>query len=154
MLETGDRAPEFTLSGVDGAGNEKEFSLKEFTGKKVVLYFYPKDNTPGCTTEACDFRDNMNRLVSAGFNVIGVSPDSIKSHLKFQKDHGLVFTLLSDPDKSVASIYGAYGEKVMYGKKTMGIIRSTFLIGEDGLIKKIWRNVKAKGHVDSVLKSI
>lgn len=154
MIEIGDKAPDFHLSGIDSEGNENMFSLKDFLGKKIILYFYPKDNTPGCTTEACDFRDNMNRLLSKGVSVIGVSPDSIKSHVKFKSDHGLAFPLLSDPDKKVASAYGAYGDKVMYGKKTVGMIRSTFLIGADGSLEKIWRNVKAKGHVDSILKHI
>lgn len=144
---------EIKLQGIDKDGTEKEFSLNEYKGKKVILYFYPKDNTSGCTQEACDFRDNYNRL-TAKAEVIGVSPDSIKSHLKFQEKQGLNFTLLSDPEHKLAEIFGAWGEKSMYGKKYMGIIRSTFLINENGEIIKEWRKVKVKGHVDDVLSSL
>ncbi len=141
------------LQGIDKDGIEKEFSLNEYKGKKVILYFYPKDNTSGCTQEACDFRDNFNRLTSK-VEVIGVSPDSIKSHLKFQEKNSLNFTLLSDTEHQLAEIFGAWGEKSMYGKKYMGIIRSTFLINENGEIIKEWRKVKVKGHVDDVLSSL
>lgn len=144
---------EIKLQGIDKDGIEKEFSLNEYKGKKVILYFYPKDNTSGCTQEACDFRDNYNRL-TAKAEVIGVSPDSIKSHLKFQEKHGLNFTLLSDPEHKLAEIFGAWGEKSMYGKKYMGIIRSTFLLDENGEIIKEWKKVKVKGHVDDVLSSL
>lgn len=144
---------EIKLQGIDKDGTEKEFSLNEYKGKKVILYFYPKDNTSGCTQEACDFRDNYNRL-TAKAEVIGVSPDSIKSHLKFQEKHGLNFTLLSDPEHKLAEIFGAWGEKSMYGKKYMGIIRSTFLLDENGEIIKEWKKVKVKGHVDDVLSSL
>lgn len=154
IIKEGQAAPAFTLKGVDGAGEVKEFSLKGFKGRKVVLYFYPKDNTPGCTTEACDFRDNMARLLKTGAVVLGVSPDSAESHARFREKHSLSFPLLSDPDKKVASAYGAYGEKKMYGKTSMGIIRSTFLIGGNGKIEKAWRSVKVKGHVDEVLAAI
>jgi len=152
--EEGKAAPAFTLRGIDENGEEKSFSLKSFKGRKVVLYFYPKDNTPGCTTEACDFRDNMARLLKTGAVVLGVSPDSIKSHAGFREKHSLSFPLLSDPDREVASAYGAYGEKKMYGKTSMGIIRSTFLIDEKGKVAKAWRKVKVAGHVDEVLSSI
>lgn len=144
---------EIKLQGIDKDGTEKEFSLNEYKGKKVILYFYPKDNTSGCTQEACDFRDNYNRL-TAKAEVIGVSPDSIKSHLKFQEKQGLNFTLLSDPEHKLAEIFGAWGEKSMYGKKYMGIIRSTFLLDENGEIIKEWKKVKVKGHVDDVLSSL
>ncbi len=154
MLKEGDKAPDFCLKGIDEKGEEKEFCLKDFKGKKVILYFYPKDNTPGCTTEACDFRDNMNVLANMGYTVLGVSPDSVNSHKKFKEKYDLNFILLSDPDKSVAESYGAFGEKKMYGKVTKGIIRSTFLIDEDGNIAKAWYNVKAKGHVEKVLKEL
>ena len=137
------------LQGIDKDGIEKEFSLNEYKGKKVILYFYPKDNTSGCTQEACDFRDNFNRLTSK-VEVIGVSPDSIKSHLKFQEKNSLNFTLLSDTEHQLAEIFGAWGEKSKY----MGIIRSTFLINENGEIIKEWRKVKVKGHVDDVLSSL
>ncbi len=154
MLKEGDKAPDFCLKGIDEKGEEKEFCLKDFKGKKVILYFYPKDNTPGCTTEACDFRDNMNVLANMGYTVLGVSPDSVNSHKKFKEKYDLNFILLSDPDKSVAESYGAFGEKKMYGKVTKGIIRSTFLIDEDGNIARAWYNVKAKGHVEKVLKEL
>lgn len=139
------------LNGIDEKGQEKEYSLKDFARKKVVLYFYPKDNTPGCTQEACDFRDNFNRLSSKA-TVIGVSPDSVKSHIGFQAKQGLNFILLSDPDHKLAEAFKAWGEKSMYGKKYMGIIRSTFILSPDGKIEKEWLNVKVKGHVDEVLE--
>lgn len=154
MLEIGDRAVEFTLRGIDDKGAERDFSLKDYKGKTIVLYFYPKDNTPGCTQEACDFRDNMARLLKAAVVVLGVSPDSVKSHLGFREKHGLAFPLLSDPEKRVSALYGAYGEKKMYGKTVTGIIRSTFIIDPKGTIKNIWRGVKAAGHVDTVLDSL
>ncbi len=154
MLKEGDKAPDFCLKGIDESGNERKFCLKDFKGKKVVLYFYPKDNTPGCTQEACDFRDNLARVKEKGAVVLGVSPDSIKSHKNFFEKYGLNFPLLSDPDKEVAQKYGAFGEKKMYGRVTKGIIRSTFIIDEEGKIKKAFYNVKVKGHVDKVLESL
>ncbi len=154
MLKEGEKAPDFCLKGIDEKGEEKEFCLKDFRGEKLILYFYPKDDTPGCTTEACDFRDNLSQLNSLGIKVVGVSPDSINSHKKFKEKYNLNFTLLSDPDHSVASAYGAYGEKKMYGKTKMGIIRSTFLIDEEGRLQKAWYNVKAKGHVEKILKEL
>lgn len=146
MLKEGDKAPDFTLKGIDATGDEKEFSLNDCVGKRAVIYFYPKDNTSGCTQEACDFRDNMARITSAAVMVLGVSPDTTESHKGFQEKHGLSFPLLSDPDKKTAVAYNAYGEK--------GIIRSTFLIGEDGRIQKLWRDVKVAGHVDEVLSAL
>ncbi len=154
MVRENEKAPDFSLPGIDEGGGERVFSLSDFAGKKVVLYFYPRDNTPGCTTEACDFRDNIERVRAEGAVVLGVSPDSVKSHRGFRDKHGLSFPLLSDTDRSVATEYGAYGEKKMYGKVSMGIIRSTVLIGEDGLVKKIWRGVKVKGHVEEVLGAL
>lgn len=139
------------LKGLDRDGEEKEFLLSEFEGT-IVLYFYPKDNTPGCTQEACDFRDNFNRLTNKA-TVIGVSPDSVESHKKFRKDHDINFTLLSDPEHELAKKFGTWEEKSMYGKKYMGINRSTFLI-KDGLIAKAWKNVKVGGHVDEVISSL
>lgn len=141
------------LNGIDSEGNEHEYSLADFKGKKIVLYFYPKDNTSGCTQEACYFRDNFNRLTSVAV-VIGVSPDSIKSHLKFKENHSLNFILLSDPEHILSEAFGAWGEKSMYGRKYMGIIRSTFILDENGTITKEWRKVKVKGHVDEVLSSL
>lgn len=141
------------LSAIDENGQEKEFSLSDFKGQKVVLYFYPKDNTSDCTQEACDFRDNFNRLTSKAV-VIGVSPDSIKSHLKFKENHSLNFMLLSDPEHKLSEAFGAWGEKSMYGRKYFGIIRSTFILDKNGEIKKEWRKVKVKGHVDEVLENL
>ncbi len=152
MLKEGDRVPNFCLKGIDEEGKEREFCFGEFRGKKVIIYFYPKDNTPGCTQEACDFRDNLNLLKELGYTVIGVSPDSPSSHRKFKEKYGLNFVLLSDPDKKVAEMFGAYGEKKAYGKVTKGIIRSTFVIDEEGKIVKEWRKVKAKGHVQKVVE--
>jgi len=150
----GDKAPDFCLSGLDEKGEEKEISLKDFKGKKVFLYFYPRDNTPGCTTQACDFRDNFKALAKQGIAIVGASPDSVASHEKFREKQGLNFTLLSDPEKKLAEKYGAYGEKKNYGKVTKGIIRSTFLINEKGKVEKAWRNVKAKGHVEKILTAL
>lgn len=153
MVSEGKSAPEFTLPGIDEKGDEKAYSLKDFHGRKLVLYFYPKDNTPGCTQEACDFRDNMARLTKEAA-VVGVSPDSVDSHRKFREKQSIPYPLLSDEDRKIAASYGAYGEKTMYGKKSMGIIRSTFLIDEKGIVKKAWRNVKVAGHVDEVMEAL
>lgn len=139
------------LKGVDSEGEEKEFSLDKIGGT-IVLYFYPKDNTPGCTQEACDFRDNFNRLKTKA-TVIGVSPDSVESHKKFQQKQGLSFILLSDPEHKLAEKFEVWKEKSMYGKKYMGINRSTFII-KDGLVTKTWRDVKVKGHVDDIIESL
>lgn len=138
------------LLGIDSDGNEKEFDLKDYSGERVILYFYPKDNTSGCTQEACDFRDNMNRLTKYA-RVIGVSPDSIKSHKSFREKQGLNFILLSDTEHLLAEEYGVWKEKSMYGRKYMGIERSTFILDKDGNIEKEWRKVKVKGHVDEVI---
>ena len=139
------------LQGIDIDGIEKEYSLNNFRGQKVILYFYPKDNTSGCTQEACDFRDNINRLTSFA-TVIGVSPDSIKSHLKFKEKQGLNFILLSDPEHKLAEAFNVWVEKSMYGRKYMGIERSTFVLDENLNIIKEWRKVKVKGHVDEVIE--
>ena len=138
------------LQGIDIDGTEKEYSLNDFKGQKVILYFYPKDNTSGCTQEACDFRDNINRLTSFA-TVIGVSPDSIKSHLKFKEKQSLNFILLSDPEHKLAEAFNVWVEKSMYGRKYMGIERSTFVLDENLNIIKEWRKVKVKGHVDEVI---
>lgn len=139
------------LQGIDVDGTEKEYSLNGFKGQKVILYFYPKDNTSGCTQEACDFRDNINRLTSFA-TVIGVSPDSIKSHLKFKEKQSLNFILLSDPEHKLAEAFNVWVEKSMYGRKYMGIERSTFVLDENLNIIKEWRKVKVKGHVDEVIE--
>ena len=138
------------LQGIDVDGIEKEYSLNDFKGQKVILYFYPKDNTSGCTQEACDFRDNINRLTSFA-TVIGVSPDSIKSHLKFKEKQSLNFILLSDPEHKLAEAFNVWVEKSMYGRKYMGIERSTFVLDENLNVIKEWRKVKVKGHVDEVI---
>ena len=138
------------LQGIDIDGIEKEYSLNDFKGQKVILYFYPKDNTSGCTQEACNFRDNINRLTSFA-TVIGVSPDSIKSHLKFKEKQSLNFILLSDPEHKLAEAFNVWVEKSMYGRKYMGIERSTFVLDENLNIIKEWRKVKVKGHVDEVI---
>ena len=138
------------LQGLDIDGSEKEFSLNDFKGQKVILYFYPKDNTSGCTQEACDFRDNINRLTNYA-TVIGVSPDSIKSHKSFKEKQSLNFILLSDPEHKLAEEFEVWKEKSMYGRKYMGIERSTFILDENGNIEKEWRKVKVKGHVEEVL---
>jgi peroxiredoxin Q/BCP len=150
MLKPGDKAPHFRLPST----SSKEIALRDLSGRKVVLYFYPKDNTPGCTREACDFRDNMARVRRADAEVLGVSKDSLGSHDRFREKFDLSFDLLSDPDNAVATAYGAFGEKTMYGKKVMGTIRSTFLIDEKGKIEAVWSPVKVDGHVDQVLAAL
>ena len=132
----------------------KKVKLSDFAGKKVVLYFYPKDDTPGCTTEACGFRDAHDRIAARNAVVLGISPDPAKRHDAFIAKFGLPFTLLSDEDHKVAEAYGAWGEKSLYGKKTMGILRSTFLIDERGRIVKVFRKVKPAGHAEEVLAAL
>jgi len=139
------------LQGLDFDGSEKIFSPADFKGKTVVLYFYPKDNTSGCTQEACDFRDSMNRLTKYA-TVIGVSPDSLKSHKSFKEKQNLNFVLLSDGEHILATAFDVWKEKSMYGRKYMGIERSTFILNANGNIIKEWRKVKVKGHVDEVLE--
>lgn len=147
-LEEGRRAPDFTMP-TDGGGT---ISLSELKGRKVILYFYPRDDTSGCTKEACGFRDALPDFFGSDSVVIGVSRDSVKSHDKFKDKHNLNFTLASDEDGSICEAYGVWVEKSMYGKKFMGIERSTFLIDEEGVLRRIWRKVKVGGHVDAVLK--
>lgn len=147
-LNPGDKAVDFKLIGDD----EKEYTLSDFKGKKLILYFYPRDNTSGCTREAVGFTEHLEEIESLNATVVGISPDSIESHKKFKKKHGLKILLLSDPDKKVAESYGAYGEKKMYGKVTKGIIRSTFIIDENGIILKPFYNVKVNGHVEKVIE--
>ena len=150
MIEVGKKAPAFALPS-SGGGN---ISLKDFTGKKVVLYFYPKDNTPGCTQEACDFRDNMARVTSAGAVVLGVSGDSVVSHEKFRDKFELPFPLLSDESHEMMEKYGVWQEKSNYGRTYMGVVRTTVLIDGQGIVRRIWPNVKVKGHVDAVLSAL
>jgi peroxiredoxin Q/BCP len=150
MLTEGTMAPDFRLPA-DGGG---EVALSDHRGKKVVLYFYPKDNTSGCTQEACDFRDDHSQITAAGAVVLGVSPDSVKSHDGFKLKYNLPFFLLSDPDHCVAEMYGAWGEKKMYGKTYMGIVRTTFVIDEEGRIVKVFPKVRVKGHSQEVLAAL
>lgn len=150
MLAEGSSAPDFTLLDQDG----KETTLSALKGKPVVLYFYPKDDTSGCTKQACDFRDTQPAIKKAGAVVLGVSPDSVASHVKFAKKYELPFTLLSDPDHAVAEKYGVWVEKSMYGRKYMGIERTTFLIDSKGKIAEIWKKVKVPGHVEAVVNSL
>jgi len=150
MLEAGKKAPQFTLPSSDG----DEISLEALAGKFVVLYFYPRDNTPGCTVEAQEFRDALPKLKKAGAVVLGVSKDSIASHCKFRDKFELTFPLLTDADGKVMEAYGAWGEKVMYGKKMLGVIRSTVLIGKDRKVIRHWPKVSVKGHVEQVLAEV
>lgn len=150
MLKVGDSAPAFELVG-DGGVTVKSSELSK---TPYVIYFYPKDNTPGCTQEACDFRDSFARIEAAGVRVFGVSKDSVKSHDGFKAKFALPFTLLADPDKTLHAAYGAWGIKKMYGKEVEGTIRSTFLVDKKGRVAAAWPSVKVKGHVDEVLAAI
>ena len=150
MLSTGVKAPDFALPADDGT----TVTLAELKGRKVVLYFYPKDDTSGCTKEACGFRDSWKDVQRAGAVVLGVSPDGIASHQKFKQKYSLPFTLLADADHRVAAAYGAWGEKSMYGRKYMGILRTTFVIDGDGRISRVFEKVKAEGHAAEVLAAL
>ncbi|MBN1797918.1 MAG: thioredoxin-dependent thiol peroxidase [Spirochaetales bacterium] len=150
MLTAGKKAPDFTLTDDKGT----TASLSQFKGKKVVIYFYPKDNTPGCTKEACAFRDIYDVLLAKGAVVIGISADSENSHAKFKEKYDLPFFLLSDPEKKVIKEYGAWGEKKLYGNSFLGIIRSTFIIDEKGIISKVFPKVTPKDHADEVLAAL
>jgi peroxiredoxin Q/BCP len=150
MLDGGDVAPDFTLP-IDGGG---EITLSSMRGKKVVLYFYPKDDTSGCTKEACDFREKISEFTKAGAVVLGLSPDSVKKHDKFKAKYDLPFSLVADEEKTALEAFGVWVEKSMYGRKYMGVERSTFLIDVDGSILSVWRKVKVPGHVDAVLDAL
>jgi peroxiredoxin Q/BCP len=149
-LEEGQKAPAFTLQADDGS----KVKLADLKGSPVVLYFYPADDTPGCTKEACAFRDRSAELKKLGAKVFGVSPDDVASHVKFKQKFELNFPLLADPDHAVAEKFGAWREKNMYGNIKLGIVRSTFLIGPDGVIKKVWRSVKVDGHDQAVIDAL
>ena len=146
-LEIGAKAPPFALANQAG----KTISLKDFAGERFVIYFYPADDTPGCTKEACQFNDGLGAFRKLGVKVLGVSPDGAAKHVAFRTKYALTFDLLSDPEKKVMASYGAYGEKMMYGKKATGVIRSTFVIGPDGIVEHVWYGVRADGHADKVL---
>ncbi len=149
-VKEGDLAPAIKARDENG----KMITLEEFRGKKVVLYFYPKDNTPGCTAEACDLRDHYSRFLEQGFEIIGVSADSEKSHQNFKNKYKLPFSLISDVDKKVLQAYGAWGEKSMYGKSYMGILRKTFIINEEGYVEKIIEKVKTKEHSKQIFEEL
>ncbi|MDZ7372742.1 MAG: thioredoxin-dependent thiol peroxidase [candidate division KSB1 bacterium] len=146
-VREGQLAPDFTLPDSDG----RLHRLADYRGRKVVLYFYPKDGTPGCTTEACSFRDAYSILQEHGIVVLGVSPDSVSSHRKFAEKHGLPFPLLSDPEHKVIEAYGAWQEKTLYGKRRFGVARTTYLIDEEGRVLRVFTNVKPEGHAEEVL---
>ena len=150
MLKEGDKAPDIQLQTETG----EEFRLSDLKGKRVVLYFYPKADTPGCTVEACEFRDDIRKFDKKGVAVIGVSPDKPAAQAKFKDKYSLPFSLLADPDKAAAQAFGVWKEKNMYGKKVMGIERSTFVIGPEGKIEKIYAKVKAAGHAGEVLAGL
>ncbi|HNX66211.1 MAG TPA: thioredoxin-dependent thiol peroxidase [Bacteroidales bacterium] len=149
-LSEGQPAPQF--EGKDQDGNT--IRLSDYHGKKVILYFYPKDNTPGCTAEACSLRDGNRQLIAEGYVILGVSPDTEKSHKGFATKFSLPFPLIADPEKKILNLYGAWGEKMMYGKPVTGVLRTTFIIDENGIIKKIIRKVDTKEHASQILKSV
>jgi thioredoxin-dependent peroxiredoxin len=149
-LSPGDRAPEFTLLDADG----KPVSLADYTGRRVIVYFYPAASTPGCTKEACDFRDSLASLNGAGIDVVGISPDAPAKLAKFRDEQGLNFPLLSDPDRKTLTAWGVWGEKQLYGKTVIGVIRSTFVVDPDGRIEKAMYNVRATGHVAKLRREI
>ena len=150
MLKAGDPAPDFTAPDDDGG----EFTLSALRGKKVILYFYPKDNTPGCTQEACDFRDLTSAAAEKGAVIVGVSPDSPKSHAGFKAKHALPFALVADPGKEIVNEYGVWVEKKNYGRSYMGVARTTFVLNEQGAVARVFENVKVKGHANAVLESL
>lgn len=149
-LEAGDKAPAFTLKDHNG----QSVKLSDFKGSKVVVYFYPKDDTPGCTKEACQFSENLTAFNNAGVTVLGISADSMEKHQAFREKYALTISLLSDPDRKTMEAYGAFGAKMMYGKKVTGVIRSTFIIDEKGKVQRAWYSVKADGHAAKVLEAI
>ncbi len=149
-LSAGDAAPTFTLPDSNGS----DVSLADYRGRKVIVYFYPAAMTPGCTTQACDFRDSLDSLAASGYAVLGISPDKPEKLAKFRDRDSVTFPLLSDPSRSTLEDYGAYGEKTMYGKKVTGVIRSTVVVGEDGIVQSAQYNVKAKGHVAKLRREL
>lgn len=150
QLESGDKAPVFSLPTDDGA----KVALSDYRGKRVVVYFYPADDTPGCTKEACQFSDLLDDYAALGVDVIGISPDPADSHQEFRAKYGLKIHLASDPSHATMERYGAWGEKTLYGRKSVGVIRSTFLVGPDGRIERAWHHVRADGHAQKVLEAL
>ena len=150
QLVEGNAAPDF--SGIDQNG--RKVTLSDFKGKKLILYFYPKDNTPGCTAEACNLSDNYEFWLSKGYEIVGISPDSENSHQKFIQKYDLKFNLIADVNKDILQIYDAWGEKVNYGKSYMGVLRTTFIINEEGIIEKIFKKVDTKQHTEQIVKSL
>ena len=148
MLKVGDRMPDFEVMDQDG----NKVSSKDLIGRKIIIYFYPKDNTSGCTAEACNLRDNHEALIAKGYNVVGVSKDSVKSHKNFKEKYDLPFTLLSDTSTEMLQSFGAWGEKKMYGKTVMGTIRKTFIFDENGVLNEIIENVDTKNHAAQIMK--
>jgi len=149
-LEAGDRAPAFSLPDQDG----RRVTLRQFRGAPVVVYFYPADDTPGCTKEACQFNDNLRAFSRAGVAVVGISPDGAEAHARFRAAYKLRFPLLTDADHAVMARYGAWGEKTLYGRRSLGVIRSTFLVGANGTVRRAWYHVKADGHAAKVLEEL
>ncbi len=150
LLKKGDVAPDF--KGINQ--NNEPISLADFKGKKLILYFYPKDDTPGCTAESCNLNDNYDAWIEKGYEVVGVSPDSVASHKKFADKFGLKFNLIADTEKDILQAYGVWGEKNMYGKKYMGVIRTTYVINEDGMIEDVFEKVQTKDHTNQIIKSL
>lgn len=150
MIEAGEPAPDFTLPDQSG----EDVTLSGLRGRPVVVYFYPRDDTPGCTTQACGIRDQWREFEEAGAVVLGISPDTVESHQRFAGKYDLPHRLLADPDRTVLERYGAYGEKVLYGRTTVGVIRSTFLVAPDGTVAKVWKRVQTKKHADQVLAAL
>jgi peroxiredoxin Q/BCP len=149
-LKVGDKAPDFRGPNQRG----EEIGLNDFAGKKLILYFYPKDDTPGCTAESCNLNENYNTWLEKGFEVVGVSPDSVKSHMKFAKKFGLKFNLIADTEKEILQTYGVWGEKSMFGKKYMGVLRTTFVINENGAIDEVFEKVKTDDHTRQIEKTL
>lgn len=149
-LDKGDKAPDF--SGMDDNGNT--LKLSDFKGKKLILFFYPKDNTPGCTAEACNLEENYDYWHQQGYAIVGISPDSIESHRKFREKYGFRYTLVADPEKEIMIKYGAYGPKIMYGKEVTGVLRTTFILDANGIITHIFKKVDTKNHTEQIIKSL
>ncbi len=150
LLAKGDKAPDF--KGVNQNG--ETISLEDFKGKKLILYFYPKDNTPGCTAESCNLSENYDEWIAKGFEVVGVSPDSVASHKKFADKYGFKFNLIADTDHQILETYGAWGEKNLYGKKYMGVLRTTYVIDENGVVGEVFAKVQTKDHTNQIFKAL